>query len=46
MAFEVATRKAYKLGLAKAKPVLLEPMMKVEVTDTIRLSRLRHRRPE
>lgn len=31
LAFEIATRTAFKLGLAKANPALLEPMMKVEV---------------
>ena len=30
MAFEIATRHAYREGIRKAKPVLLEPMMKVE----------------
>ncbi len=32
LAFEIATKKAYRSGLQKAKPVLLEPMMKVEVS--------------
>jgi elongation factor G len=31
MAFEVATRQAFRDGIKKAKPVLLEPVMKVEV---------------
>ena len=31
LAFEIATRAAYREGIAKAKPVLLEPIMKVEV---------------
>ncbi|MBE0533264.1 MAG: elongation factor G [Rhodospirillales bacterium] len=31
MAFEVATRAAFREGMAKAKPVLLEPIMRVEV---------------
>jgi elongation factor G len=31
MAFEVATRAAFREGIAKAKPVLLEPIMRVEV---------------
>jgi len=31
LAFEIATRQAFKEGIRKAKPVLLEPMMKVEV---------------
>jgi elongation factor G len=31
LAFEIATRAAFKEGLQKAKPVLLEPIMKVEV---------------
>jgi elongation factor G len=31
LAFEIAARAAYREGVAKAKPVLLEPVMKVEV---------------
>jgi elongation factor G len=31
LAFEIAARAAYREGIAKAKPVLLEPVMKVEV---------------
>ncbi|MDX9859419.1 MAG: elongation factor G [Rhodospirillales bacterium] len=31
MAFEVATRAAFREGMGKAKPVLLEPIMRVEV---------------
>ena len=31
LAFEIAARAAFREGIAKAKPVLLEPMMKVEV---------------
>ena len=31
MAFEIAARAAYKEAVAKAKPILLEPVMKVEV---------------
>ena len=31
LAFEIATRAAYREGIAKASPVLLEPVMKVEV---------------
>ena len=31
MAFEIAARAAFREGMAAAKPVLLEPMMKVEV---------------
>ncbi len=31
MAFEIAARAAFREGIAAAKPVLLEPMMKVEV---------------
>jgi elongation factor G len=31
LAFEIATRAAFREGLPKAQPVLLEPMMKVEV---------------
>ena len=31
LAFEIASRAAFREGVAKAKPVLLEPMMKVEV---------------
>ena len=31
MAFEIAARAAFREGIAKAKPVLLEPVMKVEV---------------
>ncbi|MDD3182392.1 MAG: elongation factor G [Alphaproteobacteria bacterium] len=31
LAFEIAARAAFKEGIAKAGPVLLEPMMKVEV---------------
>ena len=30
LAFEIAARAAYREGIAKAKPVLLEPIMKVE----------------
>jgi len=32
MAFELATREAFKIGFAKAGPVLLEPIMRVVVT--------------
>ena len=32
MAFKVAGSMAFKAGMAKADPVLLEPVMKVEVT--------------
>jgi len=32
MAFKIAASKAFKKGIAKAKPVLLEPIMEVEVT--------------
>ena len=31
LAFEIASRAAFKEGMAKAGPVLLEPIMKVEV---------------
>ncbi|MEM7445953.1 MAG: elongation factor G [Pseudomonadota bacterium] len=31
MAFEIASRAAFREGVAKAKPILLEPVMKVEV---------------
>ncbi|MDC0045074.1 elongation factor G, partial [Pelagibacteraceae bacterium] len=31
LAFEIASRAAFREGIAKASPVLLEPMMKVEV---------------
>ena len=31
MAFEIATRQAFKEGIPKSKPVLLEPVMQVEV---------------
>jgi elongation factor G len=31
MAFEIASRAAFREGMPKAKPVLLEPMMRVEV---------------
>jgi elongation factor G len=31
LAFEIATRAAYRDGVARAKPVLLEPVMRVEV---------------
>ena len=31
MAFEIATRAAFREGVSKAKPVLLEPVMRVEV---------------
>ena len=31
LAFEIASRAAFREGMAKASPVLLEPMMKVEV---------------
>jgi elongation factor G len=31
MAFEIATRAAYRDGVARARPVLLEPVMRVEV---------------
>ncbi len=31
MAFEIAARAAFREGIAKARPVLLEPVMKVEV---------------
>jgi len=32
MAFKIAASKAFKRGLAQAKPVILEPIMEVEVT--------------
>jgi elongation factor G len=32
MAFDLATRDAFKIGFAKADPVLLEPIMRVVVT--------------
>ncbi len=35
MAFKMAARKAYRAALAAAKPVLLEPVMKVEVQAPI-----------
>ena len=31
LAFEIASRAAFKEGISKAEPILLEPMMKVEV---------------
>ena len=31
LAFEIAARAAFREGISKASPVLLEPMMKVEV---------------
>ncbi len=31
LAFEIAARAAFREGIAKAKPVLLEPVMRVEV---------------
>ena len=31
MAFEIAARAAFREGVLKAKPALLEPIMKVEV---------------
>ena len=31
LAFEIAARAAFREGISKANPVLLEPMMKVEV---------------
>ncbi len=31
MAFKLASSMAFKQGFAKAKPVLLEPIMKVEI---------------
>ena len=31
MAFEIASRAAFREGMAKANPALLEPIMKVEV---------------
>ena len=31
MAFKIAASMAFKSGMAKASPVLLEPIMKVEV---------------
>jgi elongation factor G len=31
LAFEIASRAAFREGIPKAGPVLLEPMMKVEV---------------
>jgi len=34
MAFEVASREAFKIGFEKARPVLLEPMMRVTVTTS------------
>ena len=34
LAFEIAARAAFRQGIAKANPVLLEPMMKVEVVTS------------
>ncbi len=35
MAFKIAGRKAFKLAMEQAKPVLLEPIMKVEVAGPV-----------
>jgi elongation factor G len=35
MAFKIAGRKAFKLGVEQAKPALLEPIMKVEVAAPV-----------
>jgi elongation factor G len=35
MAFKIAGRKAFKLGMEAAKPTLLEPIMKVEVAGPV-----------
>ena len=32
LAFEIAARAAFREGMAKAGPILLEPIMKIEVT--------------
>ena len=34
MAFKIAASIAYKKGLEEAKPVLLEPIMSVEIINT------------
>ena len=46
IAFEIASRAAFREGLEKAGAVLLEPIMKVEVVTPRGVSRFGHRRPQ
>ena len=46
MAFKIAGSIGFKEGFKQAKPVLLEPIMKVEVVTPEEYSGRRHRRPE
>ena len=46
LAFEIAARAAFKEGITKAAPKLLEPIMRVEVVTPGRLYGRRDRRPE
>ncbi len=46
LAFEIASRAAFREALQKGKSVLLEPIMKVEVRDAGRLHRLGDRRSQ
>ena len=46
IAFKVAGSLAFKEAARRAKPVLLEPIFKVEVVDAGGVPRRRHRRPE
>ena len=45
MAFKIAGAMAFQDAAKKAKPVLLEPVMRVEVINPERLHGLRHRQP-
>ena len=45
VAFEIAARSAFREGVAKAAPKLLEPMMNIEVVTPGGISGRRHRRP-
>ena len=46
LAFEIAARAAFKEGVMKAAPKLLEPIMRVEVVTPGRVHGRRDRRPE
>ena len=46
LTFDIAARAAFREGSRKARPKLLEPIMKVEVVTPRGFPRRRHRRPE
>ena len=46
IAFEIAGSQALRLGMSKASPVLLEPIVKLYVTVPRKLYRRHHQRPQ